>query len=538
MHYEDVYHVTTFVPPDALEGLVAAIGRIAPLRYGQYEQVAWWSAAGTEQFLPLPGTNPSLGTEGEVKQAPSVRLELVIPRDAALLDRVMTLGISPRISHPWEEPAVLVEESRIVVRKPVARPARSLIRNHMTQHAHNSRTLDSSTTSALDRSQRRNIAELMAKDHKEPGGTGCFIYGRYWHPGVAATEELLARLEDRNAWAVLTSSGMAAIDCALSVLQKSGTTQRGPWMYPSELYGGTLKYFEEVLQKRRGIQVSKIELDLFPSATATEEFAKRIRADKPEVVFFEPVTNPSLSVLDVEEVIRAGREVSAKVIVDNTFASPLLFSPLKYGADLVVHSVTKSLSGHGNITAGLICGLPDGNGDVPCVHNGNDQRCGFRAAVLDHRKTIGCVLSPRDAFELAHEADTFRVRAAAANMNAMLLAEFLESRIRRRVIYPGLASHPNHRTARKIFQAGFFGSMIAIELDDSCDVDLFMDSLSENGIECRLTLGDLSTTFLPAARVFKRFESYSRMLRISVGIEPFEKLQSAFEHALSSSAAG
>lgn len=537
MPYQDVYHITTFVPPDALKGLIAAIGKIVPLQYGRYEQVAWWSAPGTEQFMPRAGSDPALGLQGILEEAPSIRLEFVIPRDATILERVMTLGISPRVNHPWEEPVVLVEESRIVVRHPAARAARSHMRSHMTQPA-NSRTLDPSTTSALDGEQRRNIESVMEEDQKEPGCTRSFIYGRYWHPGVAATEELLAGLEHGNAWAVLTSSGMAAIDCALSVLQKSEATPRGPWMYPSELYGGTLKYFKEVLKKRRGIQVSEVTLDLFPYAAATEEFVKRIRADKPEVVFFEPITNPSLSVLDVDEVIRAGHEVGAKVIVDNTFATPLLCSPLKWGADLVVHSVTKSLSGHGNITAGLICGLSGHEGDVPCVHNGDDQRCGFRAAVLDHRKTIGCVLSPRDAFELAHEADTFRVRAAAANANALLLAELLESKIRKRVLYPGLATHPNHRTATKIFNAGFFGSMIAIELDDACDVDLFMDSLSENGIECRLTLGDLSTTFLPAARVFERFESYSRMLRISVGIEPFEKLQTAFERAFASSAAG
>ncbi|HYK02231.1 MAG TPA: PLP-dependent transferase [Thermoanaerobaculia bacterium] len=537
MHYEDVYHVTTFVPPDALKGLVEAIARTVPLRYGRYEQVAWWSATGTEQFKPLPGSNPSLGAAGEVKQAPSVRLEFVIPRDVAILDRVMTLGISPRANHPWEEPAVLVEESRIVVRNP-ASPPRYKVRNRMTSHqAQNSRTLDPSTTGALDHDQRAGVASIFAAEQRLAGSSGCFVYSRYWHPTVAVTEELLAGLEYENAWAALTSSGMAAIDCALSILQKSGSPTNGVWMYTSELYGGTLKYFDEVLKYRRGLNVYPSPLPLLPYEGVTDDFVKDIKSKRPEVVFFEPITNPSLCVLDMDEVISAAHGVGAKVIVDNTFATPLLCSPLEYGADLVVHSVTKSLSGHGNITAGIVCGRNDGGEGAPRMRDGGTEQSTYRAAVLDHRKTIGNVLSPRDAFELAQQADTFLVRASAANANALRLAEFLHGKMNR-VIYPGLVCHANHKTALKQFKRNerCFGSMIAIELAESQDLDRFMDALAEGGFECRITLGDLSTTFIPAGRVFDRFAQYDRMLRISVGIEPFGELQDVFEHALTESA--
>lgn len=104
-----VYRVTTFVPPESLDTLLDSIQAQAPLRFGPYDRSAWWSATGVEQFRPLPGSTPTVGTAGHTERVPTVRLEFAIPRDADLLDRVLNRGLLP--NHPWQEPAVFVDES-------------------------------------------------------------------------------------------------------------------------------------------------------------------------------------------------------------------------------------------------------------------------------------------------------------------------------------------------------------------------------------------------------------------------------------------
>ena len=104
-----VYRVTTFVPPESVDSLLDGVVRETSLTYGRYDQSAWWSAVGVEQFRPLPGSTPTVGEEGRVERVPTVRLEFVIPRDPALLDRVLDRGVIP--NHPWEEPAIFVDES-------------------------------------------------------------------------------------------------------------------------------------------------------------------------------------------------------------------------------------------------------------------------------------------------------------------------------------------------------------------------------------------------------------------------------------------
>jgi hypothetical protein len=108
MKLREVYRITIFVPPDHIDGLLAAVERVVPLRFGDYDSSAWWSAIGTEQFRPLSGAKPTVGKVGEVERVPTIRLEFAIPRDAALLQRVLNEGIKP--NHPWQEPAVFVDE--------------------------------------------------------------------------------------------------------------------------------------------------------------------------------------------------------------------------------------------------------------------------------------------------------------------------------------------------------------------------------------------------------------------------------------------
>jgi len=113
MVLKPVYRVTTFVPPDHVEALLEGVVRVVPLEHGRYDRIAWWSTPGTEQFRPLRGANPTTGSEGQVKRVASVRVEFAIPRDSAVLERFLTHGVIP--NHPWEEPAVFVDESMVTL---------------------------------------------------------------------------------------------------------------------------------------------------------------------------------------------------------------------------------------------------------------------------------------------------------------------------------------------------------------------------------------------------------------------------------------
>ncbi|HET7176727.1 MAG TPA: hypothetical protein VFK21_12060 [Gammaproteobacteria bacterium] len=113
MNLRKVYRITTFVPPEHLEALLEGIASEVPLRYGRYDRAAWWSAVGVEQFRPLPGAKPTAGTIGTIERVPTVRVEFAIPRDPAQLERLITKGL--RSHHPWQEPAVFVDETEIAV---------------------------------------------------------------------------------------------------------------------------------------------------------------------------------------------------------------------------------------------------------------------------------------------------------------------------------------------------------------------------------------------------------------------------------------
>ena len=108
---QKVYRITTFVPPEHLDALLEGIESQVPLRYGRYDRSAWWSAVGVEQFRPLPGAQPTFGVIGKVERVPTVRVEFAIPRDRALLHRLIAEGLRPH--HPWQEPAVFIDESEV-----------------------------------------------------------------------------------------------------------------------------------------------------------------------------------------------------------------------------------------------------------------------------------------------------------------------------------------------------------------------------------------------------------------------------------------
>lgn len=336
-----------------------------------------------------------------------------------------------------------------------------------------------------------------------------YIYSRYRNPTVVAAEEAVMEIEGCD-WALLAQSGMAAIDIALSIFQEAA--RQSKWLFFSEIYGGTLSYISSVLQKRRGIDVS-----LFRPVDGRYDYRQleSVLSDfRPDILFFETISNPLLIVAEGRRVIELGKKYGAKVIVDNTFATPMLWKPLSDGADLVIHSATKYLSGHGNITAGVICG-------------NNDK---LMQSAVEYRKYVGHMLSPDDAYRLQTQMASFELRFRQQCDNAAAVASMLQSSDRvARVLYPGLESHETHAAAKELTGGKGYGAMITFDLAGASPEakrkrrDRFIAAVYP---EIRLipTLGDNHTILMPVEAVWGTKYPEPGMIRLSVGYEETNRL--------------
>ena len=336
-----------------------------------------------------------------------------------------------------------------------------------------------------------------------------YIYSRYRNPTVVAAEEAVMEIEGCG-WALLAQSGMAAIDIALSIFQEAG--RQSKWLFFSEIYGGTLSYISSVLQKRRGIDVS-----LFRPVDGRYDYRQlesMLSDFRPDILFFETISNPLLIVAEGRRVIELGKKYGAKVIVDNTFATPMLWKPLSDGADLVIHSATKYLSGHGNITAGVICG-------------NNDK---LMQSAVEYRKYVGHMLSPDDAYRLQTQMASFELRFRQQCDNAAAVASMLQSSDRvAGVLYPGLESHETHAAAKELTEGKGYGAMITFDLAGASPEakrerrDRFIAAVYP---EIRLipTLGDNHTILMPVEAVWGTKYPEPGMIRLSVGYEETDRL--------------
>ncbi len=336
-----------------------------------------------------------------------------------------------------------------------------------------------------------------------------YIYSRYRNPTVVAAEEAVMEVEGCG-WALLTQSGMAAIDIALSIFQEAG--KQSNWLFFSEIYGGTLSYIGSVLQKRRGMDVSFFRpVDGRYDYRQLENALSDIR---PDILYFETISNPLLIVAEGRRVIELGKKYGAKVIVDNTFATPLLWKPLDDGADMVIHSATKYLSGHGNLTAGVICG--------------NDTN--LMQSAIEYRKYVGHMLSPDDAYRLQTQMASFELRYRQQCDNAAAVASMLKSSdLVAGVLYPGLESHDTHEAAKELTGGKGYGAMIAFDLAGASpeakrkNRDRFIAAVYP---EIRLipTLGDNHTILMPVEAVWGTKYPEPGMIRLSVGYEKTDRL--------------
>lgn len=372
-----------------------------------------------------------------------------------------------------------------------------------------------------------DLSEAFAQEALHLAEPDLYIYSRYRNPTLVACETKLAEMENA-AWALLTSSGMAAIDVALGILQHGNKPNK--WLFLSEIYGGTHSYIDKILIARRGIDALRFAATPMPQTAVAKEQAPNLQYDlialeallqkeQPSVLYFEAVSNPMLIVSDAKAIIALGKKYNCTVIADNTFATPYLWKPLADGADLVIHSATKYLSGHGDLTAGVLCG----NNNL------------LLQQAIEYRKWVGNNLSPDDAYRLHSQLDTFELRFSKHCSNALALAQFFAHNEKiQTVIYPGLPTDASYQNATQLFEGKGYGGMITIILKTQTApqaLDILVKELN-NKIPIVPSLGDTRTTLLPIKAVWGAKYPIDGAVRISVGIENTETLIHTFSDAL------
>lgn len=288
------------------------------------------------------------------------------------------------------------------------------------------------------------------------------IYSRIMNPTNDVFEKRVAALEGGSG-ALAVASGQAAETLALLSIVQAGDEV----VSASNLYGGTFTLFHYTLA-RLGIKVN------FVDATDPQSFACAI-TPRTKAIYAETVGNPRLDVLDIEAVAKIGREHGIPLIVDNTFPSPYLVNPIQLGANIVIHSATKYIGGHGTTIAGVIVdggNFDWGNGNFPQYTEPDPSYHGLKLwesfgntafiskARLQILRDLGPALSPLSSFLLLQGLETLHVRMERHSENALAIAQWLEQHPQVNwVIYPGLESHPQHALAKKYFRGGYGGMM-------------------------------------------------------------------------------
>jgi cystathionine gamma-synthase/methionine-gamma-lyase len=347
------------------------------------------------------------------------------------------------------------------------------------------------------------------------GETPGYVYTRHGNPTVAAFEDAIQKIE-AGATACAYSSGMAAVHAALFACE---LTTGATVLASQDLYGATTNLLLTIFGS---FGIKTVTADF----SNLDEVRAQAREAKPRVLIAETISNPLLKVCDLDACAEIAHAANARLIVDNTFASPYLCRPLEHGADLVVHSATKYLGGHGDATGGAVVS----RGEMDST------------ALIGVMKLIGGVLSVWEAHEILRGLKTLALRMDRHCENAQALAERLHHHPRvGQVHFPGLAADDRRDMARRILREPHLGGLVSIELKDNTKAAAFrfMDALK---LCVRSTsLGDVFTSVLHPATASHRDLSSARrqqlgisdgLVRISVGIENVDDIIADIEQGL------
>lgn len=342
----------------------------------------------------------------------------------------------------------------------------------------------------------------MYTDRKAP-----FFYTRLGNPTVRAVERKVALLESAED-AVGFSSGMAAI--TTTVLELLG--ERGHVISVRDLYGGTYSFFSSL--HKLGHSVSYFSRE----GPELESLLK----ENTRIVYVETPTNPTLDIYDLRKIFAFAREHNLISIMDNTFLSPINLNPAILGADVVIHSATKYLSGHSDIIAGVAAGRKE-----------------LIDRIREAMTVYGGSMDPHTAFLLERGMKTLSLRMKKHNENAAAIAQHLSTHRRiSRVLYPGLPSHPGHEIARSFMKG--FGGMLSFEVKGSrADAERFIKSLriakvaaSLGGVESLATMPVITSHRQLSQEELRERGIGETLVRYSAGIEDAEDLIQDIESAL------
>jgi cystathionine gamma-synthase len=354
-----------------------------------------------------------------------------------------------------------------------------------------------------------HLPDLDALDRVYDGSVPGFVYARDGHPNSARLAEKLAAKE-RARWAVVCSSGMGALATGCLTVLEAGDRV----VASDQLYGRTNQLLRAELA-RFGVTTEFIDVgDLARVREALRSPAK--------LLVVETISNPLLRVSDVPALAEIAHAAGCRLLVDNTFASPVLFRPLDHGADFVMESLTKTIGGHSDVTLGLLAGTDEA----------------LRARAAQAASVWGQAPSPHDCWLAERSLPTLELRLKAATANATALAHHLrEHPAVAHVIYPGLPGHPDYNLARRLLPDGC-GTMLGLVLRDGTRpaVNRFM-----HAVPFCPSLGDVATTCSHPATTSHRFEDPAAnarqgitdgLIRLSVGIEPLEEIRAKLDAGL------
>ncbi len=334
-------------------------------------------------------------------------------------------------------------------------------------------------------------------------------YPRYFNtPNQEVIANKVAALENAER-ALPFSSGMAAISTSLFAFLQSGDHV----VFQNEIYGGTHHLIQEEFS-RYGIEYS------FTKGLELSDFENEIR-ENTKVIYLETPSNPLLSITDIEGVAVLAKNRSIVTMIDNTFASPINQTPLDLGIDLSIHSATKYLSGHSDISAGVVAGTKE-----------------YVDRIMYKGRNFGGNLSDFMCFLLERSIKTLALRVEKHNTNAQFVAESLDfNPLIKKVFYPGLPSHKNHDIAKR--QMHGYGGMLSFDLDEALDAKLFQQklsmikpSMSLAGVESTIIQPSLTSHALLSSQERKEQGISNNLLRLSVGLENKEDILSDIEQAL------